>query len=1163
MVRKNKIFGPAPLLSLKQLGMAFLISTTVFTSLPFTAPVAQAATQNHYLWRNDDGSAAAAQDASLLVSHNANKRLRMNVDGNGSDYAPTQVASLNPTAPLASGQITSSVIDTVDNYAYLGSVIGPAEIIKVRLSDNTPVARLALGASNPDEGQATAAVIDTTGATHYAYFGYSNGAVGKIDLSTFTEVGPAINVNGGTSALTSAVIDTADGFAYFGTAASPGQVAKIDLSTFTEVGSALPLNSGENHLNAAVIDTTGGTHYAYFGTGDASPAIIVKLDLTTFTEAATTTLSTGGLLAPAIYYPNAPAVVDTTGPTHYAYFGLTGTPAHLVKFNLASFAEESSIALGSGATSLSTAGIDPASGHLYATYSPSWGTPVNIADISLSGFTVSSTTTLNVYNGMLNASVIDTAHDFAYFYSAISGNLVKVRLSNYTKVGELFIGQSTNIVAIDPAGGYIYVGINGPSASIMRVNLTTFTVDGTLTLTSGLVNVRGIAIDPLGGFAYVEGWVVGPLRTRLTRVRLSNFTEDGSIDFPDWGITQDNREVAADPDHHRIYFATTGPSSNLIQVDTSSFTITGNYQLPSDEGFSDLFLAIDTANQFAYMIAYVIVGASAPLAVLKVNLATMASAGVLILAPGDSDPVGISVDTANQFAYLTTGYYGAHLIQIDLVAFTEAADQARGDDVIYGGPPVIDPGNGYFYASAYSSSQFRDGDIIKFQVSPLSRSYRLEYGMAAPSCAAVSNWTQVGTSGGPEAWTMAASANIVTDGEATSDLPALDNNGTFVPGEAHDLTSETGPITLSRNDSTEVEFSIQPTDNATPGTDWCFRLTNAGDASVMTFSGYAEAQSGVNNPTTTNRVVLSRLKIDTVATADIYYHLADTLDGTLTVTFPLGFTVLTPATGGSLCLDNFDFTASTLTARKTGCSGDIQMLGATVQNPHTAGQYPITWVNDDPGGVAVYIVNDDQVEVTASVDPSITFDVGAEDAATACSGSFTGGNPDGGTVALGVIPINAVVSSDVNLVKHICTRLSTNATGGATVTVKSLNAGLMSGSNHADTIPSLTDNGGDNVMSAGTANYGVCVDNIHGENDLAAPPSALVVQDDPFKTSCNSGTAAGNVGNVTTSAQSIWHVDHATSAAYQSIEVKAAISPTTVAHTDYGDTLTFVATGTF
>jgi len=136
---------------------------------------------------------------------------------------------------------------------------------------------------------------------------------------------------------------------------------------------------------------------------------------------------------------------------------------------------------------------------------------------------------------------------------------------------------------------------------------------------------------------------------------------------------------------------------------------------------------------------------------------------------------------------------------------------------------------------------------------------------------------------------------------------------------------------------------------------------------------------------------------------------------------------------------------------------------------------------------------------------------------------------------------------------------------GATVTVKSQNAALMSSSNHGDVIPSLTANGGINAMAHGTANYGLCTDGVKSTDGAtrSVPASSDPVTGAAFPATCSSGTAAGSVGAVTTSAQAIWSVAHATANAFQSLEVKAAISGTTAAHSDYGDTLTFVATGTF
>ncbi|MFH0940224.1 MAG: hypothetical protein V1899_13235, partial [Planctomycetota bacterium] len=110
-------------------------------------------------------------------------------------------------------------------------------------------AGLVLGESN-----LTCSVIDTTNG--YAYFGTytSPGAVVKVALGVVgaapTRVGVVI-LNAGEEYLYSAAIDAANGYAYFGTNTSPGIVVKVALggggAAPARVG-AVTLNAGENYL---------------------------------------------------------------------------------------------------------------------------------------------------------------------------------------------------------------------------------------------------------------------------------------------------------------------------------------------------------------------------------------------------------------------------------------------------------------------------------------------------------------------------------------------------------------------------------------------------------------------------------------------------------------------------------------------------------------------------------------------------------------------------------------------------------------------------------------------------------------------------------------------------------------------------------------------------
>ncbi len=224
--------------------------------------------------------------------------------------------TLNP----GQNNLRSAVIDAIGGFAYFGTYTSPGIVVKVRLSNFTPVgAPLTL---NAGENYLSSAVLDS--ANGFAYFGTdtSQGVVVKVRLSNFTRVS-ALSLNSGESGVRSAVLDTASGFAYFGTITVPGIVVKVRLSNFTRVR-ALTLNSAENYLYSALLDTTSG--FAYFGT-ETSPGIVVKIRLSDFTRVGALTLNAGENSL-------VPAVIDMTGGL--AYFGTDTSPGIVVKVQVAS-----------------------------------------------------------------------------------------------------------------------------------------------------------------------------------------------------------------------------------------------------------------------------------------------------------------------------------------------------------------------------------------------------------------------------------------------------------------------------------------------------------------------------------------------------------------------------------------------------------------------------------------------------------------------------------------------------------------------------------------------------------------------------------------------------------------------------------------------------------
>lgn len=323
---------------------------------------------------------------------------------------------------------------------------------------------------------------------------------------------------------------------------------------------------------------------------------------------------------------------------------------------------------------------------------------------------------------------------------------------------------------------------------------------------------------------------------------------------------------------------------------------------------------------------------------------------------------------------------------------------------------------------------------------------------------------------------------------------------------------------------------------------------------VVSFKSAAE--------TLQNKLVLSRLSTNSTATADLYFSLQGDDDGPITVTFPAGFRVsgaADPAQSASPndCLSGFTSDDTHLYAMKTNCAGgQIILRGATVINPPNPGEYTITWTNDN-GRATVMIVGDDQIHINTQVDPYMAFNVGVQEAAEECTTGFDG---SGGTVDLGRLGPSYVRGSDLDGVRHICTRLTSNATNGAVVTVRSLNGGLRSQAALGDLIPSTT--GG---VSPGLPNYGLCASSVTGETGNGSPytPGASApAMAAPFSGSCSAADHSA-VGGLTATDQPLWSVAGTTVDAFAKLYVKASVSATTPAHQDYFDELTFIATSTF
>jgi len=1180
----------------------------------FTVPeTAQAVAQNAYRWRNDDGtevsaSNAASENAALTgLEKNDARRLRMAV---GADGATMAVASNTEkflggmTYPLFSKIATSGAT----NYAYLVGFNG--DIMKVRLDAGNPtvVAKI----EDPGADYRDDLVLDETNG--FAYIGRSSGVIEKYDMGVGdavpTLVATTPDIIPGNAFFYSAVIDVANGYAYFGTDASPGVVYKVDVDpnrTFEIVGS-VTFAAGENYLESAVIDNV--NHFAYFGTA-TSPGKVIKVDvdpLNTFAKIGTVTLSVGENDIHA-------GVIDVANG--YAYFGqYGGTGNHIFRIDINpanTFARVGTVTLPAGETDIRSGVIDVANGYaLFGTafggivkvdvdpgrtfqrvsalawadtwhyYSDDWVTAMFDTETGYAYFPTynnasdflkidpgagasapSKVGEENLFEEYGLDMLVDSANGYGYVMTGDSSTadrftrVVKYQLGSGdaapTRIGHLTFGlliggmDGDKSSVIDAAQGFAYVGTYA-GESIVKVDLGSGSAVPTLVsvISPGLGPISTAAIDTSGGYAYF-GTDTSP--AQVLKIRLSDFTHVGTLNL----AAGDNSlgSAAIDATNGHLYFGTRSNPAEVVKVRLSDFTQLTTLTLTGIDGALRSTLAIDAVGGYGYLTAQWTLDK-----LVKFALGAGNAAPTLVGSMTANDSVIRDPSTGNLFVGTLNKYDPG--IGSAMPTLSESLMHTF-DDEAY--PVVVgDFTNRYIYTPAYVVGTDFYQSLVKININPSSSlSLRLEYAKNdVGDCAAIASWTQVAATPTTEHWAMAASANI-TNGAATTDSTSLTNlNATFVAGSIHDTTSQTSPIDIDVGKSTEVEFSIQATDDANDGQPYCFRLTNAGSPS-LTYTNYAQATTA-GRYTTTNAVILSRLKVSTSADVTVSFALLSTMSGTLTVTFPSTFTVTSDPTSGasSGCLSGFGHTTTTIYATKTACSGVITLGGATVTNPATAGQYQIDWVNDQPGSTQVAIVDDDQVTVSVGIDPILNFNVGVQPAATACDGTFSG---NGGTVTLSDGPINttSVATSDVATVKHICTRVSSNALGGAIVTVRNENGadGLVSEGTPTDTIPVAS-----GALTAGTAGYGICVGSGGSDtgNDVYTGTSSPV-REAPFDGTCS--TSSHVVGDLSDTPQPILSLDGPAQNAFARIFVKSAFALTTVPHDDYADTLTFVATATF
>lgn len=323
-----------------------------------------------------------------------------------------------------------------------------------------------------------------------------------------------------------------------------------------------------------------------------------------------------------------------------------------------------------------------------------------------------ATLPLNQLETNPQSSVIDPTHGIAYF--GTSGSIVKVSLSNFTRLGAIDTTHANLVSAlIDTSAGFAYFGSVGncpfrctPGDVIIRIRLSDFSIDGTLTLSSGMPGPLPSVIDPASGYAYFA-----PSGSdTIVKVRLSDFTQVATLSLSPGGIVS----ASIDPTAGFAYFGTGSSPGSIVKVRLSDFTEIGSLTL--NPGENDVTSVIDTTSGFLF------VGTSnSPGAVVKIRLSDFTRVGRLTLNLGQNNLDSSTIDTAGfgyfvSFNYLSPGI----ILKIRLQDLTLNASLTLNKDEIDPLTSLVDPHSGFAYVGA-ERSDTSPGIIVKVKTSDLTR----------------------------------------------------------------------------------------------------------------------------------------------------------------------------------------------------------------------------------------------------------------------------------------------------------------------------------------------------------------------------------------------------------------------------------------------------------
>lgn len=406
-------------------------------------------------------------------------------------------------------------------------------------------------------------------------------------------------------------------------------------------------------------------------------------------------------------------VLDPQG--EFAYVGSSSLgadePSSVVKVRLSDFNPVKAIQLERPDTYITASLIDAARGFVY------FYTGSRVVRIRLSDFTWAGSVSLGQEDGRATAAAIDIAHGLAYFGTE-RGTLAKVDLNTFTYVKSAMLGsdaigsEQVRSIAIDPAGSFAYLGMStrirlGEKVTdIIKVRLSDMTKLEALEFQVNSPGFTSALLDASGSFAYFG---TGSQPVQIVRVKLSDFTKAGALTFNDSTLVG-LLSAAIDPSGDIAYFASfANRAGTVVKIRLSTFSHLGNIPFSTKE-FLLWSAALNLRDDTIVLGTWTLPGR-----VIKVSLSDPQQIQVIALS-GEKRLGPSVIDPASGFAYVATGGPPAVIVKLSLPDFSRfgSLTLATTDSPITSA--VIDTTNKLAYFATTLPTRIYKVNLVNFTV---------------------------------------------------------------------------------------------------------------------------------------------------------------------------------------------------------------------------------------------------------------------------------------------------------------------------------------------------------------------------------------------------------------------------------------------------------------